>query len=202
MSEELFSSFISTYGIWITVGICVIVCLSSWLGKIWATRITHREIETLRTSLQQAVDEHKISYSRWYNEQAKVLQLLYEKIVCLKRSAGSYLSKAIEISSKHLPSSELSQHYSYIDKTFSDSFNYFETQKVLIPEEEIPSLDSFFTEIRNVFLIGLVLQKKEIVDTSEYKERITRGKAALVTCDEILVSLRKEFRDILQRKIK
>ena len=43
---------------------------------------------------------------------------------------------------------------------------------------------------------------KEIVDTSEYKERITKGKAALVTCDEILVSLRKEFRDILQGKIK
>jgi len=54
----------------------LVFVLSSWLGKVWATRILEQE----RAALQRLTDEHRVRFAKLHDKQALLIGELFEKL--------------------------------------------------------------------------------------------------------------------------
>jgi len=72
----------------IGVGAVILAAFSTWLGKVWASRILEKdrakyqsEIELLKSDLSKSIHEHKVAISRVDTQRADAIQKLYVLLI-------------------------------------------------------------------------------------------------------------------------
>ena len=104
-------------------GSILIFALSSWLGKVWASRILQKdklkyttELEVVKTELGRASQEYLIKFSSLQAERAYIIRDLYKKLMTAQRQMKSVLKPFQKAGEPGLEDKI---------KTFVESFNTF-----------------------------------------------------------------------------
>ncbi len=131
----------------------IILGFSSWFGKLWAERILQNEASKLR----KEVFEHEIRFSSLHKKQAKVIAILYGKMVDYKYAAQDFISyqENTEIMEKN-----------YFEKQ-TELFLFWERNKIYLPESLSNDLYRFIKEIRSNAITQSVWGNIKALDTRE-----------------------------------
>ncbi len=104
-------------------GAALIWGLSSWLGKVWASRILQKdkrkyraELEVVKNELGRASQEYLIKFSSLQAERAQIIRDLYKKLMTAQRQMHSVLKPFQQAGEPDIGNKI---------KTFVDSFNVF-----------------------------------------------------------------------------
>jgi len=175
-------------------GGAVILALSSWLGKVWASRILEHE----RAALQRLTDEHRVRFAKLHDKQALLIGELYEKLYEVDygvRQVDYWISQTLLKPRKDWiaqPCIQLSDH-------LLDLRRHFEKHQIYFSEllcDRLRSIISSSSEVSDEFFVSLItIDDDKLEEACKTASQIVKSKKALV--DQGLEAIRDDFRKLL-----
>ncbi|MDD3066720.1 MAG: hypothetical protein PHO48_02715 [Candidatus Gracilibacteria bacterium] len=174
----------------------LVFALSSWLGKVWASRILEsekqeykKEIEKYKKELEVLSIRDKIKFSELHKLQTEAIRVLYRNLVEL----GNLTAEVVI--SDECESKELSISLESLNKKIDMIKTYFDRNEILFSERICKLVGNL---INHSFMIYLDIGMREN-DISERKIKKQRKKLQEMKdkIPNILFYLKEEFRDLM-----
>ncbi len=165
----------------------IVFAFSSWLGKVWASRILaveKHELEMLR-------NEHSVKFSKLHEEQARVVKELYSKLLEIK-NACSLIVRFFEHDKKGVQTAKDELSKELFEHSKSDEFRKF------YKENEILFPDSICDLIQEIYESDSMIWFHAATDiASEGKDALETAKDLEKKIGIALEKVKKEFRILL-----
>jgi len=121
----------------------VILGLSSWLGKVWASRILNKEIEELRSKYKIIEAEYSIKFAALHSRRAEVIAEIYSLLSEIEIQARLLANPLMEPDE---PSKN--ETYSKVANLINEFFVTYSKYRIFLTEDTCSKIDDFIHHSR------------------------------------------------------
>lgn len=135
-------------------GSAIIWALSSWLGKVWASRILeedrlnyNRQLEIVKTELGRASQEYLIKFSSLHAERASIIRELHKKLMAAQCVMNSTL-KPFQAVGEPLLDDKIT---SFV-KSFNDFNQFYLNNRIYFPRRLCMQIETLALKLRDLHI--------------------------------------------------
>lgn len=174
--------------------------LSSWLGKIWASRIMaadkaahDKALERIRTDLRQTAFEHEVRFARLHQTQVEVIaERLYGKLVDYHQAGQDFLFGGGHVDPQ--------KNEAFVN-VHRDLQQFYERRRIYLPPDLCDQVSAFMSSVGQEVMSKIILRDFVPTTPAEAKNRVDdlmkRWKFVTEQMPAVREALVREFRAIL-----
>lgn len=173
--------------------------LSSWLGKVWASRILEtdrlkysQELERLRSDLDKAIHVHRVQFETEF----RVLSDIWAKLSALRSAMGELRPRMDIVDLDEDREERFTRRQKKFGEAFSAYIRAVDEQSPFYPEEIFQELSTALQIARRESISVSIEQER---NADWFKDGATNYQALLSSADIVSVLIRKRLKDLQVR---